>query len=158
MAKLSTPWGQADQVDTIAPGILCVSTPGHGGIMLDAEHVARIPRTIPAGYSGSRAAWEEDADWSVPYLLFESEFSAWGCVKRMGAAEVNAIARKTLAGYLPDTLAIIDRHLAKTLALPSEPTPCGEQTLIPGCEARADKTGAAPSQASLFDAANQVQP
>jgi hypothetical protein len=39
-AKLSTPWGAADHVETIAPGIRSVSTPSHGGILLDAAQRA----------------------------------------------------------------------------------------------------------------------
>lgn len=35
MVKLSTPWGAADSVVQIAPGIVEVSTPSHGGILLD---------------------------------------------------------------------------------------------------------------------------
>ena len=118
MSKISTPWGQADHVDRIAPGIMSVSTPSHGGIMLDADHVARIPRSIGAGYSGTRSAWEEDCDWAVPYLLFKDEFACWDCVRRLGEDEMTKIARDTLARYQPAWLASIDNKLAqKELAL-----------------------------------------
>ena len=33
----------------------------------------------------------------------------------------------------------------------SEPTPLGDQLLIPGCETRRDKTGEAPQQPNLWD-------
>lgn len=105
----SSPWGPIQHREEIAPGICSVSTAGHGGIMLDAAHVARIPRAIGAGYSGTRSAWEEDCDWAVPYLLFEPEFATWGAVQRNGAEKVRANARQTLATYQPEWLAIIDR-------------------------------------------------
>lgn len=104
----NSPWGIIQHREEIAPGICSVSTAGHGGIMLDRAHVARIPRAIEAGYSGSRAAWEEDCDWAVPYLLFEPEFAAWGPVQRLGAAKVRESARQTLQDYRPDWLAAID--------------------------------------------------
>ena len=110
--KMSTPWGQADQVVQIAPGISKVYTPSHGGIHLDAAHIKRIPRTLNAGYSGSLAWWEEDCDWAVPYLLFEAEFAGWECVKRMGAEEVRRIARASLGQYNAPWLEAIDAFLS----------------------------------------------
>lgn len=103
-----SPWGAIQHREEIAPGICSVSTAGHGGIMLDAAHVARIPRAIGAGYSGTISAWDADADWAVPYLLFEPEFATWEPVRRLGAAKMRAHARAGLA-YRPDWLAVIDR-------------------------------------------------
>lgn len=111
--KLNTPWGPADEVVSIAPGIMTVYTPSHGGILLDAAHVKRIPKEIGIPYSGTRSAWEEDCDWSVPYLLFEEEFANSDMVKRHGADDVRQAARLTLRNYRPDWLAAIDKALAK---------------------------------------------
>lgn len=108
---MHTPWGHADHIEKIAPGIEGVSTPGHGGIHLDAAHIKRLPAAIGAGYSGSRAWWEEDCDWAVPFLLFEKEMLGWGCVKRMGVEKVRTCARETLERYNPEWLKAIDNHL-----------------------------------------------
>ena len=35
MKSLFTPWGRADGVYNIAPGVIGVTTPGHGGILVD---------------------------------------------------------------------------------------------------------------------------
>jgi hypothetical protein len=37
-----TPWGRADFAEVLAPGIVTVGTPSHGGIHLDPEQNARV--------------------------------------------------------------------------------------------------------------------
>lgn len=43
--QLSTPWGTAQTIETLAPGILLVTTASHGGLMLDC--VAICVRNSP---------------------------------------------------------------------------------------------------------------
>jgi hypothetical protein len=43
MAAYFTPWGVADHVSEIAPGVVEVSTPSHGGFHLNAERNAKVP-------------------------------------------------------------------------------------------------------------------
>src|SRR3990167_8704763 len=99
-----TPWGKAQGIHHIAPGITEVSTASHGGIMLDRKHAAIIESVIGTGWTGSAAAWEEDCDWAAPYLLFESEMTNFESHARHGADVTRQNARDTLAGYAPDWL------------------------------------------------------
>jgi len=81
--------------------------------MLDAAHVAKIPRAIGTGYSGSRAAWEEDCDWAIPYLLWPVEFANWGPVRRLGAEKVSEHARNAIK-YNPGWSAYFDARDSQT--------------------------------------------
>lgn len=67
-----TPWGFWQEARQHAPGIVFVSTPGHGGFHLDEErqkeaHV-RIGR-LPT-FTGSQAWLEEDQDAVLVYLIW----------------------------------------------------------------------------------------
>jgi hypothetical protein len=54
--RLSTPWGDAQTIKTLAPGILLVSTASHGGLMLDSAAVLDLPEHL-------RTAGETYGDW-----------------------------------------------------------------------------------------------
>ena len=70
-----TPWGQAQQTKTIAPGIVRVNTASHGGYLLDEEALARMPAALRAiGPWAGRGAYEEDCDWSIVALAFPQHF------------------------------------------------------------------------------------
>ena len=74
-----TPWGPAQTVVEIAPGITAVTTAGHGGIHLDAEHAAKVKSAIVESSFLRQAQWfEEDCDWCIPYVLFEHEIAEHG--------------------------------------------------------------------------------
>ena len=53
-----TPWGEADYVSESAPGIMSVSTPGHGGYKLSPER----NKAIPAGLRNGSGWYEEDCE------------------------------------------------------------------------------------------------
>lgn len=58
---MKTPWGTAQQVTEVAPGVLSVSCASHGGIKLDRKRNAMIhPRWRRAG-----GWYEEDCEWSI---------------------------------------------------------------------------------------------
>lgn len=61
-----SPWGRIDHQKTIAPGIVEVSTPSHGGVWLSPERNALVPENArrPDGW------YEEDCQWSVVVLSF----------------------------------------------------------------------------------------
>lgn len=71
---VSTPWGDADEVKELAPGIRWVSTPGHGGFLVSASAWAQMPaRLASIGQRwGAGAAFEEDAAWCAVLLAFPS--------------------------------------------------------------------------------------
>lgn len=67
---MRTPWGTADCVRQLAPGIWNVSTPSHGGIKLSKERLAKMPKSM-------RKAWyEEDCDWALVYAVFGDDILA----------------------------------------------------------------------------------
>ena len=70
-----TPWGPAQDVTKLAPGIEAVGTSSHGGIVLGPKHQAQIPNII-IPFTGDRRFWEEDLDCYVPLLIFRSEVEA----------------------------------------------------------------------------------
>jgi hypothetical protein len=81
----NTPWGLIDYVTQLAEGIWSVSTPGHGGFILDDAHAELIPESIKP-VTGDNHYWEEDFDYIVPLLFFKPEiepnlehtdFSGW---------------------------------------------------------------------------------
>ena len=74
-----TPWGKADFIYTLAPGITSVSTPSHGGLHLDKEHMNRLPASYhAANFLGADSPWfEEDCSWTLPHTYFEAEIRAY---------------------------------------------------------------------------------
>lgn len=72
-----TPWGRADFVKEIAPGIIQVSTPGHGGLFLTAERLAEMPAKfkIPNDfYKDGDQFFEEDCEWERVSKAFPQYF------------------------------------------------------------------------------------
>lgn len=68
---MHTPWGRADFQKVLAPGIISVSTPGHGGIHLDEE----LNKKVPAYMRSSDGWYEEDVDWAIVATVFPEAFS-----------------------------------------------------------------------------------
>ena len=61
-----SPWGRPDFQKEIAPGIVKLSTPSHGGYHLSAERWAELVRLMPRFLSWTGAQWlEEDCDWAA---------------------------------------------------------------------------------------------
>lgn len=67
-----TPWGAADDVVHVAPGIASVGTPGHGGFKLSPE---RNKRVHPA-WRQSGGWYEEDCASAIPMVTFPEAFPA----------------------------------------------------------------------------------
>lgn len=66
--KLNTPWGIADSITELAPGILEVSTPSHGGILLDQT----LNQQIPEVFRREHGDYEQDINWAAAYyFLFD---------------------------------------------------------------------------------------
>ncbi len=97
-APVETPWGIADSVTEIAPGIISYSTPSHGGIWLSPARVASMPKPlrdfVPFGgpQAGPGRWFEEDADWSVVCVAFPQFFKP---------EDIDA-ALRTLQHYKPE--------------------------------------------------------
>ena len=69
---MSTPWGRADYAKDLCEGIGSVSTPGHGGIKLNRQRNAAIPKPLRR-----EGGWyEEDCDWAIPFFFFNADLRA----------------------------------------------------------------------------------
>ena len=65
---MRTPWGKAQSVTQVVPGMMFVGTPGHGGIKLSVK----LNKLVP-DYMRAKGGWyEEDCDWSIPYVVLGS--------------------------------------------------------------------------------------
>lgn len=64
-----TPWGPAQSVSELAPGIYVVDTAGHGGIKLDR----RRQLSLPMGVRREGGWYEEDCEAVIPLVAFFDE-------------------------------------------------------------------------------------
>jgi hypothetical protein len=64
---MNTPWEESQTVKRLAPGVLVVSTAGHGGLMLKAEAFQTLPAHIQkAGMRfGEYLCYEEDCAYGL---------------------------------------------------------------------------------------------
>ncbi|MBN9214673.1 MAG: hypothetical protein J0J04_07655 [Microbacterium sp.] len=67
-----TPWGPAQHVSNVGPGIIVASCAGHGGVKLSPER----NREIPAALRNSSGWYEEDCEYHIPARYFPAEFAA----------------------------------------------------------------------------------
>ena len=74
---MKTPWGTADNVETIRPGILCVSTSSHGGFFVSDERLTIVRKKFPKfkTFCGKPNWFEEDCDAVIVVLSFPDFFS-----------------------------------------------------------------------------------
>jgi hypothetical protein len=89
-----TPWGQAQHVERLAPGIAVVDTAGHGGVKLSAQRNKRVPAPL----RNSSGWYEEDCEAYVPALIYPVEFSCDG-------EDVDALqerARQGVIDWMPE--------------------------------------------------------
>jgi hypothetical protein len=66
-----TPWGTADSADHIAPGIVVVGTPGHGGVKLSPER----NRQIHSALRNASGWYEEDCESYIPMMMHPEAFA-----------------------------------------------------------------------------------
>ena len=75
MKSIYTPWGESHSVKEWAPGIISVTTASHGGFILDADALARMPADLRKIKTwAGEGAYEEDCDWAIVALAFPSLF------------------------------------------------------------------------------------
>lgn len=76
MHGITTPWGVADQVRIVAPGIVWCETPSHGGYWLSKERLAQMDPALRSfrPFTGKAAWFEEDCDWAVVVVAFPTFF------------------------------------------------------------------------------------
>lgn len=69
-------WGQVDQQREIAPGLIRVHTPSHGGYWLSPERRAIVAIMLPKvrPFTGTLEWLEEDADWIIAAIVWPELF------------------------------------------------------------------------------------
>ncbi|HBO5516268.1 TPA: hypothetical protein L4559_005197 [Pseudomonas aeruginosa] len=79
MKQLSTPWGPAERIVEVAPGIQRVSTASHGGYRLSKFRQQQLRQTI-----GADVEWfEEDEDAAIVEAAFPLVFDQVKAVRRL---------------------------------------------------------------------------
>jgi hypothetical protein len=68
---IETPWGRPDHAVRYAEGIICYSTPSHGGFHVDAERSA----VMPAALRNADGWYEEDCEWAKVAIAFPDLFT-----------------------------------------------------------------------------------
>lgn len=64
-----TPWGPAQTIDELAPGVAHYTTASHGGIYVSPERARQIPAPMRAAtFTRSPNWYEEDCDWCIPVV------------------------------------------------------------------------------------------
>jgi len=69
-------WGPVQQSETIAEGIIWVSTAGHGGYVLSPERLAEMPAHYRACSFSKDHNFEEDCSWCAVALTWPQYFDA----------------------------------------------------------------------------------
>ncbi|MET4143799.1 hypothetical protein [Arthrobacter sp. UYCo732] len=96
-----TPWGKADGVIHLAPGIATVFTPGHGGVKLSP---ARNKEVDPV-WRSSNSWYEEDCEWAITAITHREAYSeehqkyAHQSARRWYPDEYEAVVGKDPARY-----------------------------------------------------------
>jgi hypothetical protein len=80
--SIHTPWGMSDSCSPIADGITFYGTPGHGGLLVSTECVAKMhPALARISGHGSQCGgrwFEEDCEFAAVAAAFPEEFEAKG--------------------------------------------------------------------------------
>ena len=73
--EIHTPWGKAQRVRNIAPGIDWVSTASHGGYVLAQWRYDLMARYLRECSFTKDRFFEEDCAWCAVVLAFPEEFT-----------------------------------------------------------------------------------
>ena len=107
---MKTPWGTAQQLEKIAPGIVRVQTAGHGGLFCSPEIWSRIILQFPTQKRYAPDGWlEEDCDWALAALACPELFSPRDCMYAVQTFENYA------DGYGAPTAAWLKTHAARAV-------------------------------------------
>ena len=71
-----TPWGRVQDAEELAEGIISYTTASHGGIWLSSERRKQL--NYDGNFLKTSEWWEEDCDWSVPYVYFRNDIMEHG--------------------------------------------------------------------------------
>ena len=94
-----SPWGTVQEVYPVIPGMIFVSTAGHGGIKLSRQFNAKMPAYLrkPGGW------YEEDCEWSLVFAVFEKEILSTPGIDSCHIGVIQKEQHKgTFRSYYPD--------------------------------------------------------
>lgn len=94
---MKSPWGAIETMTEIAPGIVQVTTPSHGGIHVSPERLAKMPEELRATPYSAGGWFEEDCDWALVAVCFPEAF----------APEMVAAAKRMIERVYPEKLGAI---------------------------------------------------
>jgi hypothetical protein len=69
-------WGTIDSVKTISTGIIFVTTPSHGGYILNKDRYAEMHPTLREASFSNDQCFEEDCSWCAVCLMWPEYFPA----------------------------------------------------------------------------------
>jgi hypothetical protein len=95
-----TPWGEAQNAEHIAPGIVIVDTDGHGGVKLSPERNAAIPAPLR-----NRSGWyNEDGERYIPEAFHADAYTKvrWGTGQTRAVEDIRTNALEYLRDRYPD--------------------------------------------------------
>jgi hypothetical protein len=75
--SIHNPWGTADHGKELAPGVVTLSTPGHGGFVLSPEMNAVIDPAWRSGGEDSIGFYEEHQMWAIVAHTFPDLFTGF---------------------------------------------------------------------------------
>jgi len=68
---MRTPWGEAQTIEEIIPGLVLVSTASHGGVRVGASLTKYIPEIFRTGDNW----YEEDCEIEIPMYFLKSKIA-----------------------------------------------------------------------------------
>ena len=109
--RINTPWGLSDTADTLAPDVILVTTPSHGGLLL--RESSPIPAAVTATFINGPRWAEEDCELPIALALLQTA----GAVENDALPEYPAAkileAARGIAKRFPRYAVALD-HLPKT--------------------------------------------
>lgn len=87
-------WGAVQTAEETLPGIWIITTAAHGGFILSEERQAAMPDALRLEHR----SYEEDCNWALPVLAFETEFAG----STIAAPSLLQLARDTVRCWHPD--------------------------------------------------------
>ena len=110
-----TPWGNAQEATEMAPGIILVDTPSHGGFWLSMKRLQAMPPALRAIGNESKShepGWfEEDCEAVAVVHAFPEVFE--GRFKDGSILATAAGRLEFLGHWYPDAVAALGRGAAK---------------------------------------------
>jgi hypothetical protein len=88
----TSPWGQVQDADELAPGIWRVHTASHGGIFLTPQRHAELPANARETTYSKGGWFEEDCDALIPLYRFHVDIVRWLSATRTDYRETHTQA------------------------------------------------------------------